>query len=138
MCLILDHNARRQRAKRNIPVWKVLHKRFDRHLPRTTTYHSVYYSVRGDWFPGCRRQSKLGEDFEQAPWFTLKYKNIGPGLHAFTTRYAARDWMCQGDHHGSDSMETVIKMMIPKGSYYYVNRNSHEIAATQMRWQCAK
>ena len=123
MCLTLKKSARRQCAKRDIPVWKVLTGP-GHYLGK---FCSIYFYAK--WRAGCRKQSVL----ERKPFITLggraddRYDSVYKGLHAFTTKGAA----CRYAFGGS---EIVIPMIVPRGSYYYVSRNSSQIAATAMRW----
>lgn len=132
MCLTLNYNnlsaaykARKNPlvAKQDIVVFKMLKKVGD---GRKTKYQSPYRTF--EYNRGTHYYEEKGNEFGKkvyASWGKVTM-DINQGLHAYTTLEKA-------DMEAYRSSNLVIfKMIIPKGSLYYINVNSREIVADNL------
>lgn len=118
MCLRIMHD-KPMVAREDMEVWKVLDS--------------------GSVPPYQNYRYRRGLNVPDVPARGIGYRGveIGPGwLHAFRHR----DWAVEEAEalnltgwHGKDRVFTAVRMLIPRGSEYYIGR-SHDICSSPLYW----
>ena len=120
MCLLLnDQQNVLFTAHNDMLVWKVLKE----------CNESVYF-CECKWTKGETKTSELQVAKSLIPYDGYK---VSVGLHAFISSRAAYSWSLNGVF--SKPPEKVVAMTIPEGASYYVNKRTHEIVTSALRWE---
>ena len=119
MCLLLnDQQNVLLTAHNDMLVWKVLKE----------CNESVYFYCK--WTKGETKTSPLpvAKRLTHYPGY-----KVSVGLHAFISSRAAYSWGLNGGFNKPP--EKVVAMTIPEGASYYVNKRTHEIVTSALRWE---
>ena len=118
MCLAVSYVAKQHIAIEDVPIYKVLVK----HI--LGGFHGPFQR-QFRWSKNCMHCSILDKP-DRTHFHSSKYV-IERGLHAFLNLEDAKNYRAR-------PKEFVAKMVIPKGTPYYIGINNRQVAAARIFW----
>jgi len=115
MCLTVKKGTRKYTTKKDIPVFKVLV--FE---SRRSVYHDLEY-------PKGELVTSVTPLAIHYMWGEERYRKVGRGLHAYTTKNRA----FHTKNIGRNKSREVFNAIIPKGSVYYLG-DDNDIVSNQL------